>query len=177
MHTLFSSFSSALFALTLTGCATMMSKKTCLTTDWYSKGYSDGTTGAPSARYSLYENTCRKHDISIDHRDRYMSGWEAGLNTYCSPVVAYMRGREGHTYNGVCKDKHERQFLDAYFRGLETYATTQAFERLRVDLYHLNRQLDAHIAEYKFKNQRLNRALKSIQNQLDRIGKNSQTEH
>ena len=59
----------------LSGCA-VMSEEECRTTNWYDKGYSDGTQGVGSGMLAEYVDACRKV-VSVNQHE-YMQAGQTG---------------------------------------------------------------------------------------------------
>ena len=134
----------ALFALLLSGCATMSGDE-CATSDWNAVGYADGANGYTSDRFSKYSKSCAKHGITPDFR-AYQEGRDEGLVEFCQPSRGYNLGVSGGTYYGVCDVALEEEFLDAYRVGNQLYslrsAVSRASSRISSKEYELDRIQD-----------------------------------
>jgi hypothetical protein len=108
-----------LIALAVSGCASM-DKDECLTVDWRTIGYEDGSAGYPGDRIASHRKACAKHGVSPDLA-QYQSGREEGLREFCRPANGYRLGAQGSGYGGVCPADLEREFLDAYGSGRQLY--------------------------------------------------------
>ncbi len=106
-----------LVLLILSGCATM-NEEECLTADWYGLGYEDGAQGRPPEFIGNRREACAKHGITPD-LSAYNEGRDEGLAQFCTPARGFSFGREGNTYQGVCVDNGEEEFLIAYRAGRE----------------------------------------------------------
>jgi len=111
-------------SLLIGGCATM-SAEDCSSADWQTIGLADGTAGQTLAKADRRANDCAKHGVAMD-RSAYDSGRDQGLGHYCVEGNAYQLGERGQSYNGVCANHNEVDFLAAYEKGRELHAFTSA---------------------------------------------------
>jgi hypothetical protein len=123
-----------LVALAVSGCASM-DKEECLTVDWRTIGYEDGSAGYPGDRIANHRKACAKHGVAPDLA-LYQSGREEGLREFCRPANGYRLGAQGSGYGGVCPADLEQAFLDAYGAGRELYT-------LESRVSNVNHQIDA----------------------------------
>jgi hypothetical protein len=151
-HTTLKSFLLLLTLLWLNGCATL-NEKECVNGDWRTIGLEDGLRGAKSSRIGQHREACAEYSIKID-LDAYNSGREQGLKNYCKPGNGYTNGRRGKTYQGVCPDELEPEFLTAYKAGRIIYTTESEIQKLsrlikkdKQGLEDLNKQLGLFEAE------------------------------
>jgi hypothetical protein len=136
----------AALALFLQGCASM-SKNECVSADWYAIGYESGIRGQREAQISEHRKACAEHGVTPDLA-RYLEGRDAGLQRFCEPRNGYRLGRTGTGYAGVCPQRAEGEFLQAYGAGREIYDTQQNINRLgrrinsrQADLRNLNEDI------------------------------------
>jgi hypothetical protein len=108
-----------LVALSVTGCATM-SKDECLTVDWRTIGYEDGSAGYSGDRIGQHRKACAKHGVSPDLA-LYQAGRDAGVREYCVPANGFRLGAHGGTYNGLCPAELDRAFVSAYESGRQLH--------------------------------------------------------
>ena len=108
----------ALMAMVVAGCATM-SQDECLTADWRTVGYEDGTRG--SEMISEHRRSCAGIGIVPD-LDAYRGGFAEGLRVYCRPLRGYWLGRDGNIYRGVCPQGIEQPFVEAHRAGARVHA-------------------------------------------------------
>ncbi len=106
------------------GCATM-SAEDCSGADWQTLGFADGSAGQTLAKAERRGNDCAKHGVVMD-RNAYDRGRDQGLSQYCVEGTAYELGERGRSYNGVCANHNEADFLAAYEKGRELHAFTSA---------------------------------------------------
>ncbi|MEM7219397.1 MAG: DUF2799 domain-containing protein [Pseudomonadota bacterium] len=94
---------SALLALALVGgCAgPSVSEQQCLAGDWESIGYRDGERGVSTSRLLEHQDACGKFGVVPDKAE-YFRGWEAGIETFCTPQNGFRQGRGGKAVNTLC---------------------------------------------------------------------------
>jgi hypothetical protein len=109
----------ALFALGLSGCASM-NKDECLAVDWRTVGYEDGAAGRAGERIAEHRKACAKYGVTPD-LVAYQAGRSQGLREYCRPQTGYQLGEHGGSYGGVCPADMESEFTAAYESGRELY--------------------------------------------------------
>lgn len=101
--------------LSLGGCATL-SEEECRFSDWYDLGYRDGRQGRPADRISEHAQACGEHGVRPD-RDRYLSGHQDGVGSYCTLHNGLQVGENGGAYYNVCSSPSEEDFLRGYSVG------------------------------------------------------------
>ncbi|WP_395944592.1 DUF2799 domain-containing protein [Brevundimonas sp.] len=111
----------------LLGSCTTMSKDECLAGAWGEKGYADGTAGYPATRLDDHAKACAKYQVAPNPA-AYGSAREDGLRSYCTFEKAWVEGRAGNTYYGVCRPEEEAAFLPAYRDGLRLHEVEAAVE-------------------------------------------------
>ena len=102
------------------GCAGM-NESECVTGDWYTIGFEDGSLGHPTSRVGQHRKACAKHGVAPDFA-AYHNGRENGLQEYCAPARGFSLGSRGGHYTGVCPTQYEDSFLASYHRGTELYS-------------------------------------------------------
>ena len=120
MNNRIASLAVVIFALTMSGCASMSSEE-CALSDWSAVGFEDGARGYTTERFSAHRKACAKHGVTADFR-AYQEGRDEGLVQYCQPSRGYNLGVSGGRYNGVCDVAMEEEFLDAYRVGHQLYS-------------------------------------------------------
>lgn len=115
-------------ACALSGCAGM-SEQTCLTSDWRTVGFEDGTQGRSVATIGNYRQACGKHGVSPD-LESYRAGHAEGVRVYCRPTRGFDEGHRGASYQGVCPAGLEPAFLAAYNSGRHLYELESAVRRV-----------------------------------------------
>ena len=117
--------------VTATACSTL-NKSECLTADWKTIGYEDGTKGYKASRISQHRSACAEYGIRPD-LNAYTAGRKEGLHHYCIPTTAYKKGLYGYSYNGVCAGYNEKVFLGAYYDGIEVYKEKNILNKMKSD--------------------------------------------
>lgn len=105
--------------LGLSGCASMSGDE-CVTSDWQTIGFEDGSRGYGADRLGEHRKACAKHGVTPDLQ-AYRTGREEGLRDFCQPARGFNLGTRGSHYNGVCPAESEVDFLDAYRAGYHLY--------------------------------------------------------
>jgi hypothetical protein len=126
--------------LALSGCASL-SEDECMTADWESIGYQDGSRGYDAGRIANHGEACAEFAIKPD-RALYEEGRARGLEIFCTGRNGIRMGRQGYSYNGVCPPSLEPSFLQGY------------------DLGRSMHDLDAHMSELRNEIQRVQAALR-----------------
>lgn len=119
----------SLVALMFSACSTM-NKSECLTANWKTIGYGDGTRGYTASRISQHRSACAEHGVAPD-LNAYNTGRNQGLNQYCISSTGYNKGASGSRYNGVCAGHNEAAFLDAFNYGAAVYTEVRVLDNLR----------------------------------------------
>ncbi len=108
----------------LAGCAGM-SEQACVSADWRTIGFEDGTLGRSVASIGSYRQQCGEHGVTPD-LDAYRAGHAEGVLTYCRVSHGFEVGRSGATYQGVCPANMESGFLAEYNAGRHLYELESA---------------------------------------------------
>lgn len=108
-----------IIGLAVNGCATL-DKNECLTANWESIGYEDGTKGYTASHIGNHRKACAKHGVT-PNLDLYTKGRERGLVQYCRASVGYRTGASGRSYKNVCPAISEGEFLKGYRFGQRIY--------------------------------------------------------
>ena len=118
----------SLVAVALAGCAGM-SEQACLTSDWRTVGFEDGTLGRNAATVGNYRQQCAEHGVAPD-LDAYLAGHTYGVQIYCRATHGFDVGRSGAAYQGVCPSDLEADFVAAYNTGRHLYELESALQRV-----------------------------------------------
>jgi hypothetical protein len=110
--------------LALSGCAGM-SEQACVSADWRTIGFSDGSFGRPAATIGSYSQQCGEHGVT-PNLDAYRAGHAEGVQTYCRASNGFEVGRNGAAYQGVCPANLERDFVLEYNAGHHLYELESA---------------------------------------------------
>jgi len=113
---------------TLSGCAGM-SEQECVTLDWRTVGFEDGTQGRPVGTIGNYRQACSKYGVSSD-LESYRAGHADGVEVYCRPARGFDVGHRGTSYQGVCPAQLEPDFLAAYNSGRHLYELESTLRRI-----------------------------------------------
>ncbi len=129
----------ALFGLS--GCATMSADE-CLTVDWTTVGFEDGSRGYTADRLGSHRKACAKHGVTPDFA-AYQRGHGQGVEVFCQPGRAFSYGESGGGYNGVCPADMEPEFLEAYHAGHKLYSMRSSLSSANSMIYAKEAELDS----------------------------------
>ena len=133
----------------LAGCAGM-SQQACLSSDWKTVGFQDGTLGRPVGTIGNYGKACAEHGITPD-LEAYRAGYAEGVQVYCKAPNGFQVGHSGAAYQGVCPAGIEQGFLAQYNAGRHLY-----------ELEYAVRSIDNQIAGNTNEQERIKRELTGI---------------
>jgi hypothetical protein len=102
-------------AYLVAGCSGM-SEQACVTSDWRTVGFEDGTLGRSEATIGRYRQQCAEHGVAPD-LESYRAGHADGVQVYCRESNGFAVGHSGATYQGVCPADLERAFIAEYNAG------------------------------------------------------------
>ena len=135
--------------LALAGCGGM-SQQACVTSDWRTVGFEDGSLGRSEAMIANYRKQCAEHGVQ-PNLDAYREGHAQGVEVYCHAGNGFEVGRSGGVYQGVCPQSLEPEFLAQYNQGHRLYELESAV-----------RNIDAQIASNNYEQERIRAELTSI---------------
>jgi hypothetical protein len=135
--------------LALAGCAGM-SEQACLTSDWRTVGFEDGSVGRSEAMIANYRKQCAEHGVQ-PNLDAYRTGHAQGVEVYCRAGNGFDVGHSGAAYQGVCPTNLEPEFLANYNSGHRLYELESGV-----------RNIDAQIASNNYEQERIRGELTSI---------------
>jgi hypothetical protein len=118
--------------LVLAGCAGM-SEQACLTSDWRTVGFEDGSVGRSEAAIGTYRKQCAEHGVSPD-LDAYRAGHADGVLVYCKPGNGFEVGHSGASYQGVCPANLENEFVAEYSTGRRLHDLEGALRRTESEI-------------------------------------------
>lgn len=121
----------------LAGCAGM-SQQACLTSDWRTVGFEDGTLGRSVGTIGSYRQQCAEHGVQPD-LEAYRAGHTEGVEIYCRPSHGFEVGHSGAGYQGVCPAGAEAQFLAEYNSGRRLYELEWAVRNIDNQMAENNR--------------------------------------
>jgi hypothetical protein len=102
-------------AFVFAGCSGM-SEQACVTADWRTVGFEDGSLGRAEATIGRYRQQCADHGVTPD-LDSYRAGHAEGVRTFCRESNGFAVGHSGAVYQGVCPADLEPEFLTEYNAG------------------------------------------------------------
>ena len=114
------------------GCATL-SEEECLSADWRTIGFEDGTRGHTTQRIGKHREACADYGVAPNY-ENYLAGHREGVRQYCVPARGFSLGRSGKRYNGVCPTDLENAFLAAFDDGQVVYRLQQEISQLQQDI-------------------------------------------
>jgi hypothetical protein len=129
----------ALFGLG--GCASMSADE-CMTVDWTSIGYEDGSRGYTADRIGSHRKACAKHGVTADLA-AYRSGHAQGVEAFCQPGRGFSYGTNGGNYNGICPADMEPEFLEAYNAGHKLYSLRSSLNTANSLIYSKEQELES----------------------------------
>jgi hypothetical protein len=100
------------FVYLAAGCAGM-SEQACLTSDWRTVGFEDGTLGRSEATIGRYRQSCAEHGVAPD-LESYRAGHADGVRVYCRASNGFAVGHAGGPYQSVCPADLEAEFVAEY---------------------------------------------------------------
>lgn len=103
-----------------------LSENQCIAGDWETIGYFDGAQGYRSSRLLAHQDACVEFG-RVPDRDTYLTGWREGIGEYCQPDNGYAQGLGGGSYQNVCPEDVEADFLAGYQRGRTLYEARRAY--------------------------------------------------
>lgn len=125
----------------LSGCGSMSADE-CLTVDWETIGFEDGSRGYTADRLGSHRKACAKHGVTAD-LGAYQRGHAQGLESFCQPGRGFSYGANGGRYNGVCPGHLEPEFVEAYNAGAKLYDLRSSLNAANSLIYSKESELDA----------------------------------
>jgi hypothetical protein len=165
-----------LAAAGLCACASL-SEKQCRSGDWTSIGRDDGAHGLAANEFDKHREACKPYGKEPDAK-AYEAGRAQGLKTYCTQAGAYVSARRGLGYNGVCANRSEGLFLEAFRAGQHVNTQMREVRDLRRDIDELQiaamseDHSDAERTQMRFRAQDLNQRLRIREWDLERADRN-----
>ena len=130
----------ALALCSLLGACASMNEDQCRRADWFDQGRSDGRAGQAGDRINAHREACSKAGVLPDG-GRWSAGWREGVKLYCAPTSAWDAGVHDRSYNGVCRDLDEADFLRWYRAGKDVYRVRQERAKLTAEIDKAEEQL------------------------------------
>jgi hypothetical protein len=116
----------------LAACAPRLSPEQCQAGDWRAIGQADGMEGKGLAAFQSHVDSCRKAGVLPD-RAAWMAGRAEGLVLYCTPSLAYTRGRRGLSFPEVCEALDVADMPAAWAFGRRYWDLGLEIERIRTN--------------------------------------------
>ncbi len=138
----------SVIGLSLIGCASM-SEDECLSADWYTIGFEDGSRGYAPNHIGNHRKSCAKHGVTPSF-ESYSKGHARGLTHYCVPNTAFNLGSEGRIFPQICLSLSTPEMEEAFELGRDAYAVQQEISQLaktREDLEQESNQLRLELKE------------------------------
>ena len=110
----------ALLCLFVVTACSQMSHQDCLDMNWYATGLADASTGVPASNGIERSRVCGKYGESFEPQ-QYNTGYQAGIETYCTKENGFAVGRNGTKYSSVCPAGIEHDFLIGWNAGNELW--------------------------------------------------------
>jgi hypothetical protein len=106
-----------------------MSEQACVTADWRTVGFEDGTLGRSAATIGSYRNQCADHGVAPD-LESYRAGHAEGVQIYCRESNGFAVGHSGASYQGVCPADLEAAFMSEYSAGRHLHELESALRNV-----------------------------------------------
>jgi hypothetical protein len=133
----------------LAGCAGM-SEQACVTADWRTVGFEDGTLGRSPSMIGTYRQQCAEHGVAPD-LESYRAGHAEGVQSFCRASNGFQVGRSGAAYQGVCPANLEGEFVAEYNAGRRLFELESAL-----------RSVDARIASNYYTQENIKQEITAI---------------
>ena len=115
-----------LVVITLAGCSSIASQRDLAQTNqWMQIGKMDGSTGY---HMKSEPELARLGNVTSDAIALYQTGYRNGIEDYCEPKKAKMRGLNGKPYKGQCVGTvSENMAVKNWLAGYDQYKLDQQF--------------------------------------------------
>jgi hypothetical protein len=110
------------------GCSGM-SEQACVTADWRTVGFEDGTLGRSEATIGRYRQQCADHGVA-PNLESYRAGHAEGVQLYCRASNGFAVGHSGAVYQGVCPGNLEAAFIAEYNAGRRLHELESALAQV-----------------------------------------------
>jgi hypothetical protein len=117
-----------------------LSENECLTADWESIGYQDGSSGYPTGRIGDHIEACAEYGINPD-RELFEAGRVRGLELFCTERNGLRVGRQGSSYNGVCPVTLEPAFVQGFELGRDLHEIDMHMQELQSRIQQVQAEL------------------------------------
>ncbi len=131
----------AVLGLSACGSVKIEEKKfACQELDWFEIGRSDGLQGLNSMAYESKKTSC--DGFSDTEHEKYVNGWYAGVDQFCTPNQGFAYGRTGRKYFNICPTAKETAFLKSYRKGLKVYLYEKDNQKITDELQKISNQAE-----------------------------------
>ena len=124
----------------LAGCETV-SKEQCVAGDWSEIGRAHAAQGYPSSRFEDVAKDCGRHGITPDPQ-AYMSGWDKGVQLYCTPLNGFNLGRQNTSLSPICPPNLAGEAERAHRLGKRIWTTRDKVTQLERRIDDRQREID-----------------------------------
>ncbi len=124
-----------LTVFTLNACSfNSLSTQQCISGDWYSIGYNDGSLGYSNNRINNHQQACSEAGV-IPNFKQWEEGRQQGLKeNYCTEHNAYQLGISGHNFNYVCSIELTKKLEPIYLKAHHKYITKKEILEMKQTL-------------------------------------------
>lgn len=122
-----------------------LNKEECQSANWYDMGVKDSLAGKREMKSSEYAQDCKEHNVTVDFKT-YKTGFDKGLNTYCTENKGYSLGLKGVSRHPMC-DALNKKFANGYDAGYIVYEREQKRLAEEARLKKIEEERQARIAE------------------------------
>lgn len=116
----------------LGGCAAV-TKEQCVAGDWSELGKAHASVGKPANHLDEVVKSCGKHGIT-PNTEAYMSGWNRGLQNYCTPLNGFTLGKQNKQKSPICPPRMGAGFNQAYQLGYVIWSARNRVERAETEV-------------------------------------------
>jgi uncharacterized protein DUF2799 len=121
-----------LVVIGLGGCAAV-SKEQCVAGDWADLGKAHASVGKPANHLDEVVKSCGKHGIT-PNTDAYQSGWNQGLQNYCTPLNGFTLGKQNKRKSPICPPQMAGGFSEGYRLGHTIWTARDRVDRAESDI-------------------------------------------
>ncbi len=130
-------------------------KTSCSQLDWFEIGRADAVQGKSVIGWEKQQQQCL--DFNDVNHERYLAGWNSGIDAYCVRDHGFIVGRSGLSYERVCPPSAEAEFLKGYELGQRIYTFEKDNLQISEELDRLNTALKKEKKEAQFSQKELSR--------------------
>ncbi|KXJ60829.1 MAG: hypothetical protein AXW14_03535 [Alteromonas sp. Nap_26] len=126
--------------MVLSSCATL-DKEECLTADWYTIGFEDGSKGYALNYLANHRKACAEHGVTPNF-DQYNLGHNKGTDSFCVPDRALRMAADGHQFPLGCTTESYPQFANAFKQGEQVFMAKQAVYDIEQALHDIENAIE-----------------------------------